>query len=66
MKGQEHNKGPLKELKVNIEAKTHDEFVAMAQNTGIPIDDLVVIALKRFASSHADYKGSAPSTASKK
>ena len=49
MKGQEHNKGPLKELKVNIEAKTYDEFVVMAQNTGMPIDDLVVIALKRFA-----------------
>jgi hypothetical protein len=65
MKGQEHNKGPLKELKVNIEEKVHDDFVGMAENTGIPIEELVVIALKRFASSHSDYKGSSPITSSK-
>ena len=65
MKGQEHNKGPLKELKVNIEEKVLDDFVRMAENTEFSIDELVVIALKRFASSHSDYKGSAPVTSSK-
>ena len=48
MKGQEHNKGPLKELKVNIEEKVLDDFVRMAENTEFSIDELVVIALKRF------------------
>lgn len=65
MKGQEHNKGPLKELKVNIEEKVIDDFIRMAANTEFSIDELVVIALKRFASSHSDYKGSAPITSSK-
>ena len=37
MKGQEHNKGTLKELKVNIEEKVVDDFEIMARNTGIPI-----------------------------
>ena len=60
MKGQEHNKGTLKELKVSIEEKVVDDFEMMAKNTGIPMADLVVIALKRFASSHSDYKGSTP------
>jgi len=65
MKGQEHNKGALKELKVEIEEKVVIDFETMAHNTGIPLAELVVIALKRFASSHSDYKGSTPPATTK-
>ena len=60
MKGQEHNKGDLAELKVMIEKYVVEEFSLMAKNTETPINDLVVIALKRFISSHADFRGVSP------
>lgn len=60
MKTQKHNEGELKELKVNIEKEVVDVFQRMAKNTGITIDELVVVALKRFRSSHADYEGVTP------
>lgn len=60
MKSQVHNEGELAELKVKIEKNVVDAFERMAQNSGLPIDDLVVIALKRFRSSHADYEGKSP------
>jgi fructose-1,6-bisphosphatase/sedoheptulose 1,7-bisphosphatase-like protein len=57
MKTQEHNKGELSELTVNIEKQIVKDVELMAKNSGISIDELIVIALKRFRSSHADYMG---------
>lgn len=62
MKSQKHNQGELKEITVKIEKKIAEDFELMANNTNIPIDDLVVIAMKRFRSSHADYLKQAPAT----
>lgn len=55
MKSQTHNEGELKELTVNIEIKVVEDFEKMSENSGISMDELVVVALKRFRSSHADY-----------
>ena len=60
MKGQEHNKTELKELKVDIEKWVVDEIQIMSKNTKFPIDELVVIALKRYIDSNSDYRGTAP------
>lgn len=57
MKTQKHNEGELKELNVNIEAKLREDLAIMAKNSGLTEDEIVVIALKRFKSSHADYMG---------
>ncbi|HLW56938.1 MAG TPA: hypothetical protein VKY27_06105 [Bacteriovoracaceae bacterium] len=55
MKSQVHNDGELKELTVHIEKQIVDDLEEMERNTGIPKENLVVIALKRFCSSHSDY-----------
>lgn len=55
MKNQVYNKGELKELKVMVEKETVESFERMAKNTNTPLEDLVVIALKRYRSSHGDY-----------
>ncbi|PIP91138.1 MAG: hypothetical protein COW01_05660 [Bdellovibrionales bacterium CG12_big_fil_rev_8_21_14_0_65_38_15] len=60
MKSQLHNKGELKELKVVIEKDIVDTLERMSANTGITLDELVVIALKRFRASHGDYDGTTP------
>ena len=60
MKSQTHNQGPLKELKVKIEKQVVDALEQMARKTGIPLETHVVIALKRYQTSHADYLGQAP------
>ena len=57
MKSKKYNQGELIELKINIEKEVIEVFRKMAQNTGIPLADLVVIALKRFRHHHADYEG---------
>ncbi len=62
MKSQKHNQAELKEIKVKIEKDVAEDFETMAKNTNIPIADLVVIAMKRFRSSHADYLKQAPMT----
>lgn len=56
MKGQVHNQGELKELKVEIEKQVVEAMEHMAENTGYSLGELVVIALKRFRSSHSDYE----------
>ena len=61
MRGQEHNKGHLTDLNVKIEAEVVKEFMKMSSNSGITMDELVVIALKRFIASHSDYRGLKPS-----
>ena len=62
MKSQVHNQGELRELKVDIEKDVVDSIERMAAKSGISVDELVVIALKRFRSSHSDYEGCSPST----
>ena len=62
MKSQKHNQAELKEIKVNIEKDVAEDFEKMVKNTNISMDDLVVIAMKRFRSSHADYLKNAPMT----
>ena len=55
MKTQEYNKGDLKELKIMIDKETVECFERMAKHTKTPIQDLIVIAMKRFRSSHGDF-----------
>ncbi len=62
MKSQKHNEGELKELKVKIEKGVAEDFEKMVKNTNINLDDLIVIAMKRFRSSHADYLKQVPMT----
>lgn len=57
MKDQKHNEGKLGELAVKIEQKMITDLEQMSKNSGLSQDDIVVIALKRFKSSHADYMG---------
>lgn len=57
MKTQTYNDGDLAELKVNIEKQLTEDLETMAKNSGLSIDDLVAVAVKRFRSSHADYMG---------
>ena len=62
MKSQKHNQGELKEIKVKIEKEVAEDFEKMVKNTNIKLDDLVLIALKRFRSSHTDYLKLVPMT----
>lgn len=55
MKTQVQNQGELKELKVMIEKDVVESFDRMSQTSGLPVADLVVIALKRYRSSHSDW-----------
>lgn len=57
MKSQVHNKGELKELSVKIEKDVVEALERMSRNTGYELEEIVVIALKRFRASHADYEG---------
>jgi rRNA-processing protein FCF1 len=61
MKSQKHNEGELKQLSVMIEKQVLEDLEKMAKHTSMPIADLVVIALKRFRSSHSDYMKKSPS-----
>ncbi len=56
MRGQVHNQGELKDLTVKIEKDVAEAIERMANNTGYSLDELVVIALKRFRASHSDYE----------
>ena len=55
MKTQAQNQGELKELKVMIEKGVVESFDRMSKTSGISVADLVVIALKRYRSSHGDW-----------
>ena len=48
MKTQTHNQGELKELTVNIEADVVESVKVMSQQSSMSVDDIVVIALKRY------------------
>lgn len=62
MKSQKHNQGEVKEITVKIESKVVEDLELMARNTGMPVADIVVIALKRFRASHLDYLKQVPVT----
>jgi hypothetical protein len=62
MKSQKHNQGELKEIKVKIEKEVAADFETMVKNTNFTLDELVVIAMKRFRSSHTDYLKLTPMT----
>lgn len=62
MKSQKHNEGELKEVSVKIEKQVAEDLETMCKNTGMPMADIVVIALKRFRSSHFDYLKQVPMT----
>lgn len=62
MKSQKHNQGELKELTVKIEKEIVEDFEKMVKNTGMPMSELVVIAMKRFRHSHYDYLKLQPKT----
>lgn len=55
MRSQVHNEGELKELKVEIEKQVVEDYHKMAENSDYNLNELVVIALKRFRASHCDY-----------
>ena len=60
MKTQKHNQGDLKELKVMIEGSVVDSLQQMSENSNMTVDEIVVIALKRYRASHAELVGKAP------
>jgi fructose-1,6-bisphosphatase/sedoheptulose 1,7-bisphosphatase-like protein len=62
MKSQKHNQGELKEISVKIEKKMVEDLELMAKNSNMPVAEIVVIALKRFRSSHTDYLKVTPMT----
>ncbi len=62
MKSQKQNQGDLKEISIKIEKEVAEDFEKMVKNTNIPLADLVVIAMKRFRSSHTDYLKQTPIT----
>ena len=62
MKSQKHNEGELKEIKVSIEKGVAESLDLMAKNSGLSVAEIVVIALKRFRSSHNDYMQKVPKT----
>ena len=60
MKTQVHNQGKLKELTVNIEEGVFESLEEMSKQSSLTMDDIVVIALKRYRASHAELLGHAP------
>jgi fructose-1,6-bisphosphatase/sedoheptulose 1,7-bisphosphatase-like protein len=57
MKTQSYNQGELAELKVNIEKQLTEDLKIMSENSGLSVDELVAVAIKRFRTHHADYMG---------
>ncbi len=55
MKSQIQNQGELKELNVKIEKEVVESFERMVKASGLSMADLVVIAMKRYRSSHSDW-----------
>ncbi|MBT3979862.1 MAG: hypothetical protein HOE90_00835 [Bacteriovoracaceae bacterium] len=62
MRSQKHNQGELKELKVKIESEIVDCIHLMADKSEMSIDEIVVIALKRYRSRHSDLLSEHPVT----
>jgi hypothetical protein len=60
MKSQKHNLGELGQLTVKIEKSVIETIQRMAVNSGKSVDEIVVVALKRFRSSHSELEGHIP------
>lgn len=60
MKSQTHNQGELKDLNIKVEKEVVESFERMTKASGLPLADLVVIAMKRYRSSHSDWDVKAP------
>ena len=60
MRSQKHNEGELADLKVKIEKPMVELIQKMSENSGLSVDEIVVISSKRFCSSHNDYLGKSP------
>lgn len=60
MKSQVHNQGELKELNVKVEKEVVESFERMMKASGLSMADLVVIAMKRYRSSHSDWDVKSP------
>jgi predicted HicB family RNase H-like nuclease len=60
VKSQKHNQGELSELRVLIEKELVESLGRMAKKTGVSLEDLVAIAIKRFRSTHSDYEDKEP------
>jgi fructose-1,6-bisphosphatase/sedoheptulose 1,7-bisphosphatase-like protein len=60
LKTQKHNQGSLDSLTVKIEKDVVEAVKRMAKNSGLSVDDIVVIALKRYRSSHSELEGHLP------
>jgi len=60
MKSQKHNTGELKTLTVQIEKDVVESLERMSQYSGMPLNDIVVIALKRYRASHSEMEGKNP------
>lgn len=60
MKSQKHNQGELTELNIKIEKDVAESLETMAKNSGLSVNDLITIAVKRFRASHSDYMGNIP------
>ncbi len=56
MKSQKYNQGELKELKLKLDKDVVVAFENMSKNTGIPLENLVVISMMRFRAQHSDYE----------
>lgn len=55
MKSQLQNQGELKDLNVKVEKDVVEAFERMTKTSGLPLADLVVIAMKRYRASHSDW-----------
>lgn len=55
MKSQTHNQGELKDLNVKIEKDVVESFERMTKASGLSLAEMVVIAMKRYRSSHSDW-----------
>ncbi len=60
MKNQPQNKTDLKEMTVKLEKDVVEAFERMSKQTGTPLADLVVIAMKRFRVAHSDWDKNPP------
>ena len=60
MKNQPQNQTELKELNVKVEKDVVEAFERMSKNTGTPLADLAVIAMKRFRAAHTDWDQNPP------
>ncbi len=60
MKDQVYNDGELADLNLKIDKQIVENLDIMSKTSGLSPADIVVIALKRYESCHADYMRVAP------